>query len=168
MTSPKRENPAARLRAAGFVIFRILPSGAFEYLLLRHGRGGHWSLPKGHLEAEESELAGALRETREETGLSGSEFETVPEYRKRIVYRYALDADAATQRGIPVGDGTPIELEKTVTFFLGRQTAGEIRLSSEHTAFAWVSMEDAMKLLVHHDLRSVLTAADVLLCRRHS
>jgi len=154
------------LRAAGFVLFRILPSGSFEYLLLRHGRGGHWSLPKGHLEAEESELAGAFRETQEETGLGRSEFELVPEYRKQITYRYALDADAAMQRGIPIDGGTPIEVEKTVTFFLGRQMAGKVRLSSEHTAFAWVSVEDAMELLVHQDLRSVLTTADAFVQRR--
>ena len=40
-------------------------------VLLRHRFGGHWSFPKGHVEAGESERQTALREVREETGLTG-------------------------------------------------------------------------------------------------
>ena len=42
----------------------------FDLVLLRHRFGGHWSFPKGHVEAGESERQTALREVREETGLA--------------------------------------------------------------------------------------------------
>ena len=44
-------------------------------VLLRHRFGGHWSFPKGHVEAGESERQTALREVREETGLTGINIE---------------------------------------------------------------------------------------------
>lgn len=42
---------------------------AWNLLLLRHRSGGHWSFPKGHVEAGESPEATAQRELLEETGL---------------------------------------------------------------------------------------------------
>jgi len=41
-----------------------------QMLVLRHKKGGHWSFPKGHVELGETEAQTALREVREETGLS--------------------------------------------------------------------------------------------------
>lgn len=43
---------------------------AWHLLLLRHRSGGHWSFPKGHVEAGESPEATAQRELLEETGLN--------------------------------------------------------------------------------------------------
>ena len=42
----------------------------YDLVLLRHRFGGHWSFPKGHVEAGETERQTALREVKEETGLS--------------------------------------------------------------------------------------------------
>ena len=55
--------------SAGGVIFRIGGDGRPEFLLIQDSYG-NWGFPKGHLEAEESALEAALRECREETGLS--------------------------------------------------------------------------------------------------
>ncbi len=41
-----------------------------KILLIRHRNGGHWAFPKGHVEHHETEAQTALREIREETGLS--------------------------------------------------------------------------------------------------
>lgn len=54
-----------KISAAGVIIFRETPE--MEFLLMRHPE--RWDLPKGHLEAGESVIEGALREMREETGI---------------------------------------------------------------------------------------------------
>ena len=41
-----------------------------KVLLIKHENGGHWAFPKGHVEEGETEVETALREIKEETGLS--------------------------------------------------------------------------------------------------
>lgn len=85
--------------------------------------------------------------------------EVIPGFRMQIVYRYSLDAEGATHRGI-AADTEPIEVEKTVTFFLARSLTEEVKLSQEHTGFHWGRFDEVATLLCHHDLRSVLVSAD--------
>jgi len=59
-------------RSAGFVVFTEREDGKRLYLLL-HYPSGHWDFPKGHVEEGESEIRAALRELREETGLTDVE-----------------------------------------------------------------------------------------------
>ena len=40
-----------------------------ELLLIQSKKGGHWSYPKGHMEAGETQMDTARREVWEETGL---------------------------------------------------------------------------------------------------
>ena len=101
----------------------------------------------------------ARRETLEETGLGERDLEIIPGFRTQIVYRYRLDAEGARCRGI-AADTEPIEVEKTVTFFLARSSVDRICLSPEHIECRWVSREDAQRLLLHEDLTAVLTRAD--------
>ena len=67
----------------------------FDLVLLRHRFGGHWSFPKGHVEAGESDRQTALREVREETGLAirlldgfreSVEYFPKPGVKKQVVY----------------------------------------------------------------------------------
>lgn len=64
-----------------------------EYLIVLQ-TNGCWSFPKGHMEPGETEIQTALRELREETGLSASlqmdlrtvsEYEIAPYVRKQVV-----------------------------------------------------------------------------------
>ncbi|HSG80847.1 MAG TPA: NUDIX domain-containing protein [Gemmatimonadota bacterium] len=55
--------------SAGGVIHRRLAAGAIEVLLIRDSYG-NWGFPKGHVEPGETRQAAALRECREETGLT--------------------------------------------------------------------------------------------------
>jgi 8-oxo-dGTP pyrophosphatase MutT (NUDIX family) len=59
----------ARVRAAGGVVWRRVPSGV-EVVLVHRPAYDDWALPKGKAEAGETDEQAALREVREETGLS--------------------------------------------------------------------------------------------------
>ena len=61
--------PTGRVRAAGGVVWRRLPSGA-EVLLVHRPLYDDWALPKGKVKVLETDEEGALREVKEETGLS--------------------------------------------------------------------------------------------------
>ena len=55
--------------SAGGVVYRNGPGGAPEVLLILDGYG-NWGWPKGHIEPGESPEQAAIRECREETGLT--------------------------------------------------------------------------------------------------
>ena len=55
-------------KSCGAIVFRKF-HGNIELLLIKHANGGHWSFPKGHVEAGETEVETAIREIREETGI---------------------------------------------------------------------------------------------------
>jgi len=57
-----------REKTFGIIIFKKEGKG-IRYLLLHHG-GEYWNFPKGHQEAGENEIESALRELREETGIT--------------------------------------------------------------------------------------------------
>ena len=62
-------DPATIELSAGGVIYRDTPDGERQLLLIRDSYG-NWGFPKGHIEAGESPEQAALRECREETGLT--------------------------------------------------------------------------------------------------
>ncbi len=55
-------------KSCGAIVYRK-HHGNTEILLVRHLKSGHWSFPKGHMEAGETEEDTARREIKEETGL---------------------------------------------------------------------------------------------------
>jgi bis(5'-nucleosidyl)-tetraphosphatase len=128
-------------RSCGVVIFHEGPDGEREYLLL-HYPTGHWDFAKGHVEKDEEDLTTALRETREETGLV--DLDVDPWFRREIAYRVRKHGE---QRW------------KTVAYLRAGLRSGEVRLSDEHTGFAWVTLEEALGRITFDSLRNVLLAA---------
>ena len=57
-----------REKTIGIITFKREGQG-IRYLLLHHG-GDYWNFPKGRQEKGESELDSALRELKEETGIT--------------------------------------------------------------------------------------------------
>jgi 8-oxo-dGTP pyrophosphatase MutT (NUDIX family) len=129
-------------RAAGGVLFHD-EAGRRLFLLLRHERGGHWGFPKGRVEAGESELDAALREIREETGISNIEL---------------VDGVAVTSRYPILRDGR--SLSKTVTYFAARVRGEPVCLSHEHTDARWATTAEAARILTHAESRRVLHAVE--------
>ena len=130
-------------RSAGFVIYRVNPSGQVEYLVLDYGR--HWDFAKGHIEKGESELAAATRELHEETGIR--EFRLLPEFHREITY-YFRDR----RKGL---------IRKSVFFFLAEVRAAhqQIVLSREHEGFAFLPFEAAIRRVTFPNAREVLRLA---------
>jgi len=116
-------------RSAGVVVVRDTPAGPL-FLILRAYK--LWDFPKGLIEADETPLEAALRETREETGIDALEFawgeafaETAP-YSGGKVARYYV-ARATTDAVV-----LPINPE------LGRP---------EHHEYRWVALDELTRLL---------------------
>lgn len=133
-------------RAAGFVLMLLTPEGR-RFLLLRNAKHGTWSVPKGHLEADEDELAGAQRELLEETGLHT--VRVIPGFRE--VHRYQVAAGKRPDR--------PEGYEKELVLFLALAPDQKWQRSSEHDTGAWLDLESALKLVPHEVLRSTLVKA---------
>jgi len=137
------ENPVL---AAGVVLW----TGSLtepRFLLLQNARHGTWSFAKGHLEAGEGLLDGALREVEEETGI--------------VIEADGLDP-VLTDTSIYKADG---KIWKRVVYFLALQPVKEcaVSVSTEHQASAWLAEHDAIQQLGFSDLRrSLIRAANRL------
>jgi len=142
-------------RACGFILTRQRDTEPPEYLLLKNERDGMPGLPKGHQDPGENDLQTALRETREETGLT--DLEVVPGFRSEIAYRVKKGGE---QRW------------KTVVYFRARLRSGKVRLSSEHTDWWWEPLEETLDRLTFDTLKDVIRGSalhgkDPMLFRMH-
>ena len=122
------------VRAAGGVLYR--PAGAGpEIAVVHRPRYDDWSLPKGKLEHGEHPMAGAVREVREETGVSGC-----PELSLPPVH-YTLP------------DGRP----KTVDYWLMRATdTGPVQDTDEVDQLVWLPLPAAAERVSYDDERVLL------------
>ena len=140
--------PAAMkyLNSAGGVIFRKTVSGFEAALIATKGRA-IWTLPKGIIDKGEQPEAAAIREIREETGLSGK---IVSPIDTKSYWFYMKNEN--------------IKYRKTVVYFLVEYVSGAIgNACPEVDEAQWFSMDDAMKKLSYKSDREVfLKAAELL------
>lgn len=130
-----------REKSCGAVVFQE-QDGLRKYLVL-HSTQGHWTLCKGHVEGDETEHETAVREIREETGLT---VEFIGSFRQVITYSPRPDR------------------VKDVVFFLGRLSGGTLTCQPEEVAeAAFLPFGEAAARLTHPSDRDVLTAADAFL-----
>ncbi len=153
---PKGTNPSRRPRteararydrekSAGAIVYHR--GRSLEFLLIA---AGYWEFPKGRIDADESEVAAALREVREETGLA---VRLQDGFRRETSYFFKRHRDGALVR-------------KQVVYFLGEATTRDVRLSSEHQDKAWLTYEVAVARLRHESSRQLLAAARQFLRER--
>lgn len=127
-------------RSAGVVLFNATGPEP-EYLLL-HYTAGHWDFPKGNIELGETERQTAVREIREETGISDVTF--IEGFRHVVSYRY--------RKGRRV-------VSKEVVFFLAQTSAKDVVISHEHIGYAWRRYDDALRQLTFKNARNLLAAS---------
>ena len=126
-------------KSCGGVIF-TRQGNTIRYLIIRH-LGGHCGFPKGHMEPCESEQETAIREIREEVGLSVSLIDGF-----RAEDSYPLPNKANTL--------------KQVVYFLAEYTGQDISIQPEEIAAAYlVPYAEALELLPFPEVKRVLNKA---------
>lgn len=131
---------AEHARSAGAVVYRDTPEGRL-FLLLNYPQG-HWDFVKGHVEEGETDAQAAVREAREETGITDLVFEDG--FKKTVKYMFYGPG------------GRPIY--KSVVFFLARTRTSRVVISDEHQGHAWETMRTARKKSTFENARRVLDA----------
>ena len=134
--------------SAGGVAYREV-DGNTEVALISVGEGGRWQLPKGLVDGGETPERAALREVREETGLS---CELVAPL-ETIEYWY-----------FSKGGPRRVRFHKHVHFFLMKYQSGDVADHDDEVNEArWVSIEEAAGMLAFKSERKVLELAGGML-----
>ena len=105
--------------------------------------GGHWGVPKGHVEENETEEETALREIKEEVGLDviiDSGFRTVETYSPK--------------------DG----FIKDVVYFVAYSKSMDTTMQAEEVRdIKWVKIKEATDLIEFQDMQEIMIMADTYL-----
>ena len=116
----------------------ILINDNKDFLLLNYP-SKHWDFVKGKMEKDETPLETALRETKEETGISDVEF--IDGFKEEIEYNFYADNQ---------------EIHKKVIFFLGKTKTKDIILSHEHLDFIWLDFDNALNKITYKNAKNLL------------
>jgi len=130
--------------SAGIVIFRKEDSQ--RLFLLLHYPSGHWDFVKGKMEKGETTHETAIRETREETGITDITF--VEKFEEWIEYNFKYQGEL---------------VQKKVVFFLAETQTKEIKISHEHSGYTWMDYNTAMEKTTFDNAKIILTKAKKLL-----
>ena len=131
-------------KSAGIVLFRNA-SNKNEFLLLNYPQG-HWDFVKGKVEEGETLHETALRETKEETGISDIEF--IDGFEQSVEYNFRFKNE---------------DIHKTLVFFLAKTSEKKISLSHEHNDFVWLEYDDALKKTTFRNAKNVLSKTNEFL-----
>lgn len=142
------------IKAAGAIIWREESPFELEILLVHRPQYDDWSFPKGKIDENESPIAAAFREVKEETGVTavfgqylGATSYKVEDNKKKVKY-WMAQAKVAPAQFVP---------------------------NSEVDKIEWVSVKEARHFLTHEEDRELLEEfvgreryADTLVLLRHA
>jgi len=132
--------------SAGIVLFRKENSKIL--FLLLHYPSGHWDFVKGKMEKGESMHETAIRETREETGIT--DISLVNGFEEWIEYDFQFQGKL---------------VHKRVVFFLAETKTKEVLISHEHLDYTWMDYQTAMEKTTFANAKSVLTKSGLFLAK---
>src|SRR6266568_118953 len=132
--------PRVKVISSGGVVYRV-EDGIPLFLLLASNKRGVWCLPKGLIEEGEDEVTTAMREVREETGVS-----RVKLHGKLGAIKYQFGFRAKTY-------------DKTVHFFLFETDQADAKVGTEHDAMEWMPYEKALHTLSYPNEKEMLSKA---------
>lgn len=125
-------------------MFRVVPGGPAQTLLIRRARGrilpGLWQCVSGKLEAGERIAPAALREVREETGFGPAAIESF------------YDLDLVNEFHEPSVDA----VVTSAVFAVRIRPGAEPVLSSEHDGARWVTLEEARREVIWPAYRTAI------------
>ena len=116
-------------KSCGFLIVRGDP--VREFLLMKHP--DRWDLPKGHVDAGETEAQCALRELNEETGIEACDIEAIDGFRYSTQYQVHGKHDGRMY-------------EKTLVMFLARLKRDVPIDVTEHGGYQWFAWNPPHKI----------------------
>jgi len=116
--------------------------------LLLHYPSGHWDFVKGKMEDGESTHETAIREAREETGITDITF--LENFEEWIKYDFQYKGEL---------------VHKKVVFFLAETKTKEIIISHEHLDYTWMDYNTSMEKTTFDNAKTVLTRAQTLLAK---
>ena len=151
--SPSKKTPAIKVPvkeqvSAGGVVFRG-DKGKIEVVIISVGGQNRWQLPKGMVEKGESPETAAVREAREEAGVSSEVVQLI----ETIEYWYA-----------GLENGIRVRFHKRVHFFLLRYLSGDTKDHDwEVNEARWVPIDDATSQLAFDNERRVMERARELI-----
>jgi len=132
--------------SSGVVLFR--KENEKILFLLLHYPSGHWDFVKGKMEKGESPHETAIRETREETGISDTKF--LDNFEEWIEYDFQFEGEL---------------VHKKVVFFLGETKTKNVKISHEHQNYTWMDYATAMEKTTFDNAKTVLSKSYSLLSK---
>lgn len=119
-------------RSCGVIVFHRDHEGNVQFLLVQ-GYGNYWGFPKGRAEGNETSRDTALRELKEETGITSVHL--LPH--TRFKESYIIHKKRKTN------------VSKTITYFVGEVFSKDAkRQRSEIKQLAWFDLEHAKQRVV--------------------
>jgi len=142
--SPATKVPVKEQTSAGGVIFRREGPGV-EVVIVSVGNNNRWQLPKGLVDKGENPEVTAVREAREEGGVSGEVVQPI----ETIEYWY-----------VGLDNGVRVRFHKRVHFYLLRYISGDTKDHDwEVNEARWVPIQDATSQLAFDNERRVMERA---------
>jgi 8-oxo-dGTP pyrophosphatase MutT (NUDIX family) len=129
--------------SSGVILFRINTSNKEVLYLLLHYPRGYWDLVKGKVESNETPQETALRELKEETGLSAK---LIGDFEQSLTYYFKS----------PTGE----LIHKTVSFFVAETNQENVTISEEHIGYRWLTLSEALKQLTYNNAQRIMRRAD--------
>ena len=130
--------------SAGIVLYR--KENTKNLFLLLHYPSGHWDFVKGKMEKNETTHETAIRETKEETGITDIVF--AENFEEWIEYNFKYQGEL---------------VQKKVIFFLAETKTKEVKISHEHSGYTWMDYNSSMEKTTFDNAKTVLTKAQKLL-----
>lgn len=124
-------------QSAGTVLF--IEESKEKLFLLLHYPTGHWDFVKGKIENNESLEQAAIRETKEETGITDIEF--IKGFKEKIEYSFKFNGDI---------------VQKEVIFFLAKTNTKQVKISDEHLDYVWLNFNNALNKITYENAKNIL------------
>ena len=132
--------------SAGIVLYR--KEKLEKLFLLLHYPSGHWDFVKGKMEKGETTQQTAIRETKEETGITDITF--IENFEEWIEYNFKHQGEL---------------IQKKVVFFLAETKTKDVKISHEHSGYTWMDYNASMEKTTFDNAKTVLTKAQKLLSK---
>ena len=131
--------------SAGGVAHRVV-GGRVEVVVIKTSSEGRWQLPKGMIDPGETAEVAALREVREEAGITCEIIEPLDV----IVYWFVAAFD----------DGPKKRYHKKVHFYLMKYLEGDVNDHDHEVVEArWVAIDEAEKMLAFDTEKELIVKA---------